>query len=413
MPDRADRGSARPERDFAMPDSRRFTALVRTRCDYTGESYRVLHGRLNDPSVRNGRIPDATNADQAQVESDVLTALVQLGVWTAHPLGIARVRPTGGGSVMVHLDSHTELHGGGVFSLSQIAVEALLPYAVPDGELCGVMGLRINGVSRNDLHLGRVGTNSTIVIRGVPGARWRTHIDERRRTLEAERLIPLWDQPSESGHERAWRTTHPWIAELSRTYAWLGSALLRRTALFHTASSAWSTRSWRDGATWVFEMTSDADAPTDHDSFLTRLTDPAWGTPMRVRESSYCSCDWSRSALFDRECTFELEHLTEPEAVLQLRFVVRNRRPDDWVAGFRARLRRIGADPRWIDRVLPTVDPDLANCRERQARHDLNRMFTAFDSEGASSVHPGSGGAGWSEQRRLSSRSQETSGTAD
>ncbi|MFJ2891931.1 hypothetical protein ACIO53_38465 [Streptomyces sp. NPDC087305] len=327
----------------------RLTALARTRITYTGEPYQFALEALKNARTPTP-LPDSTG-DQALLESQVLSKLGDGGSWSAHPTGIANVRLSPGRPIVVHLDSHVGLSQGGSCPVAWHALDRLLPYASTGIQVDGVLGLRIGAIRGRDLHLTLAETESRLIIRGVPGTTWEDYLDERWDDLVRLRAAPLWRSPSFSDLERRDEQSHPLVRGAEKDIAWAGAGLLRRIALFHTSSSAYSTRSWISGSEWIFELDTRHGIRLDHDTLLARLTDPVWGMPLRVVKH-HCTCDdpplehdW-----YMRQCTYELAHSDGPRCGLQFRF-----RWGRAAYGKDARkqLERLGADVGWLDRVLP------------------------------------------------------------
>ncbi|MBC3992025.1 hypothetical protein H8N00_24700 [Streptomyces sp. AC563] len=271
------------------------------------------------------------------------------GEWWAHPVGIAGVRLMPGQPIVI-LDSHSGSRLGRKFPMADYALAHLLPSAEPGVQVGGVMRLRVIGVRKVDLHLGLAGTGSRLVLRGVPGTRWRPLLAQRRRDLEENGFVPLWDEVEPSPYELEDEREFVSLMQTGRDLAWLGSGLLRRIAIFRNFSTAYSTRSWITGYRWIFELDTHRDVPLAHDTFLDCLMDDVWGLPLRITR---CHCDCSLQGTTRRgyQCTFYLEHQRpDVPGVMQIRF-----RWGDPVYGddARQRLEDLNADREWLDRVLP------------------------------------------------------------
>ncbi|MFJ3444035.1 hypothetical protein ACIPM2_22995 [Streptomyces sp. NPDC086081] len=332
-----------------MTTGGRLTRLARTRRLYTGEPYQLTRDALHGGDNRSP-IPRADGA-QARLEGEVLARLGTGGQWWRHPLGIAFVHP-GSDSALVRLDSHTRFSSGTPYPRSAHALDRLLPSAEPEVQVTGVIGLRVAGIRGADLHLTLSGSDARVVLRGVPGTRWEPLLEERRLRCEEAGCPPLWRSPSLTDYEKADISAfgESWRAE--RDLDWLGSALLRRVGLFHTAGTAYSTRSWITGDEWIFELDTVLEAPPGHDDFLGRLMDPVWGPALRV-DRFHCSCHERRDPddrFYLRQCTYHLKHRALPRGGLQLRF-----RHGHAVYGSdaRATLEDLGSPTKWLDRVLP------------------------------------------------------------
>jgi hypothetical protein len=282
--------------------------------------------------------------------------LAQGGEWWAHPVGISRVRTSPGEGVVVYLDGHTELPDGQPLAMSSYAVALLLPSAQPGIQVDGAPGVRVEAIEGTDLHLTRVGGNSRLVLRGTPGTRWRQELSDRRRSLDSDGFPPLWQEPVLSTFERDHESRYPGVTKRDRDFAWLGSGLLRRIALFCTSTSSYSTRSWLADGEWKFELDTRHDVQLDHKTLLELLRDSAWGLPLRINHS-YCSCDdppHPNNRWYTRECIYHLVHAEGDPGGLQIRFSHRNK-PG---INVREKLKRLGADPKWLDSVMPRSTAD-------------------------------------------------------
>jgi hypothetical protein len=332
----------------------RLANRIRMRCLYTGESFRHLKG---SPMAIDNKCPiPLATGDQALLESQVMAHLAHGSEWWAHPLGISKVFIDSREATVVHLDGHTELSDGKTFPMDSYAIGHLLPYAEPGVQVNGAPGLRVEAIRGTELHLTRVGGTSRLVLRGTSSTRWRQELADRWQSLDSDGYPPLWRDQILSSFERDDETKYPRVTKRDRDVAWLGSALLRRIALFHTSSSSYSTRSWLADGEWVFELDTRRDVPLDHDTLLARLTDPVWGLPLRINRS-YCSCDGPPlpdDRWYTRQCTYHLAHTGGRPGGLQIRF--RHYPPAGGTP--REKLKRIGANPSWLDRVMPGIPAD-------------------------------------------------------
>jgi hypothetical protein len=249
--------------------------------------------------------------------------------------------------------------------MSSYALDRLLPSAEPGVQVFGVPGLRIAKVRGADLHLTLAGRGCGLVLRGRKGTCWRSELRQRRESERNREDAPaLWSEASLTSYERDHIREFP--NALDQDLAWLGSGLLRRVALLATASSAYSTRSWITGDEWIFELDTVRGVTLDHNAFLDKLMDPVWGLPLRI-ERHHCACHQHRYAEYMHQCTFHLEHTGEEPGIMQIRF---RYVPEMYGAtGSRELLERLGADPSWLNRVLPSSDvPDVRRFR-RSAEH--------------------------------------------
>jgi len=300
-------------------------------------------------------ILDATEA-QARIEAEILAKLGTGGQWWSHPLGIAHVR-SAPGAALVQLDDHTVFGRGRIYPRSAHALDKLLPIAEPGVQVTGVIGLRVADIEGADLHLTLSGESCRVILRAVPGTRWERLLDERWQRHEEAGFPPLWRSLSLTDQEESDIRGFKESWEAERDLDWLGSSLLRRIALFHTAGSAYSTRSWITGDEWIFELDTVLGAPPGHGDFLERLLDPVWGPALRI-DRYHCSCDEPRDTderFYLRQCTYHLRHRELPLGGLQLRF-----RHGHAVYGsdVRTTLEGLGSPVKWLDRVLPRSSQD-------------------------------------------------------
>jgi hypothetical protein len=274
------------------------------------------------------------------------------GFWWAHPTGIARIDADVDGAV-VHLDPATRSESGSSFALAEHVLGALLPYASPDGqEIAGVNGLRVHAVAGNKLRLGFAGDRGSLTLRAEPGTSWWALLAEHDARVLGGGYRKLWTACNITATELHARTQFNLTYTAERDLSWLGSALLRRVGLFASAACSYSTRLWISGRELVIELDTAPEAKLDHDHFLGRLTDTALGVRLEVSER-YCTCTRTReSAEGARQCVYHLRDPLRPGG-LQMRF--RSIEPPTTL--FR-RLRELGAEPAWLERVLPSETYD-------------------------------------------------------
>jgi hypothetical protein len=340
-----------------MTSGGRLEKLARTRRLYTGEPFAVaksaMRGRDNRHPIHSGPLP------QAHLEAEIFAKLCSGGQWWAHPLGLSHVQ-SATKSAVVHLDSHTTFGSGTPYARSGHALDQLLPSAEPGVQVNGVVGLRVVGIDGTDLHLTLVDSASHLVLSGIPGTDWAEELDERWRRYEKAEAPPLWQQPKLTAFEEAHIRDYPETWKAERDLDWLGSSLLRRIAIFQTSSTAYSTRSWITGDTWIFELDTVRGIRLEHDVFLRRLMDPVWGLPLHIEEQ-YCSCRPEQElgdSTYTLQCTYYLVHRGTDGGGLQLRF---RHGPRVYAGRTRSKLERLGASVKWLDRVLPERSPDVAS----------------------------------------------------
>jgi hypothetical protein len=162
----------------------------------------------------------------------------------------------------------------------------------------------------------------------------------------------LWQEPTLSSFERDDEAEYPRVRKRDRDFAWLGSDLLRRVALFYTTNFPYSTRSWLADGEWVFELDTQREVQLNHKKFLDLLKDPVGGLPLRISQS-HCSCDdppLADDGWYMRQCTYHLVDKEGRPGGLQIRFRHRSKLGSN----VREQLKRSGADPKWLDCVMPS-----------------------------------------------------------
>ncbi|OLE27517.1 MAG: hypothetical protein AUG49_05100 [Catenulispora sp. 13_1_20CM_3_70_7] len=332
---------------FSDKNSRRYR-------DYTGDGYQharkvLLASRVFDP------LP-AASGTQELLEAQVMQYVGAGKAWWAHPLGIAGTRITDNG-LLVFLDGRTELSTQKTYPMSAYAAENLLPVAEVGSQVFGAIGLRAHVRSSTDLVVTTIEGDGEVVLRAAgdedpeEDADWAVTLARRSTDLvDDTALLPLWQQPGMTAHEQGDIASHPLVRQGERSMAWIGSALLRRIALFHTASVAYSTKSWINPGEWIFEMAADSRAEGDHDLMLDQLSADRWGLPVDVVKE-HCGCaSAARNGSESYQCFFRLGHKGGLPGAVQLRFT-RSRLPDrDRMRGL---FQRLGSDRTWLDKVLP------------------------------------------------------------
>ncbi|MGP3927939.1 hypothetical protein [Streptomyces sp. 8N616] len=318
---------------------------------YTGEPHQLALEALRHADNRIP-IPQAST-QQAYLESQILAHLNSGGWWWAHPLGISAIRPSDRWPVVL-LDSHTELSGGAAHPMSDFAIVQLLPYAEPGIQVHAIPGVRVAATRGADLHLAMIGTDARVILRATKGTNWRQELSERRESLLDGKLHPLWEEPGLTHYEREHEAEAPLTMRAERNLAWLGSGLFRRIALFHTSSSAYSTRSWIQSDEWRIELDTATGVSLDHNGFLARLCDRSWGIPLKIeRHNCTCHLQFPPNRPLSRQCTYYLAHTHDDSGELQIRFRSERAFEDD---GVRATLESVGAEQSWLNRVLPATE---------------------------------------------------------
>ena len=318
--------------------------------EFTGEPYQYLRGLSAD--ARPGLLPDA-DEDQAIVEAQVMEHLGGGSQWWAHPLGFASLRISTAFGIVINLDHFTVLSNDRFYDMARFALDRLLPYAEVGLQVNGAIGLRVDRVAGRDLVLRSVVGTGRVILRGVAGTNWSQLLKERWEDFASDpAFVPLWGEPVLTAHEQDHIDQYALTWRADQRLAWIGSALLRRVRLFETHSLAYSTRSWITGDEWIFELDTANDVTLKHDLLLDRLTEKPWGLAVEISSSSHCDCASAAEQRRRPHCTFYLGNDQGLEGTIQLRFrsvsVSSADRQDE-----RQTLVRVGADARWLDRVLP------------------------------------------------------------
>lgn len=332
---------------FSDKNSRRYR-------DYTGDGYQ--HARSVLPTSRVFDPLPAASGAQERLEAQVMQYVGAGKAWWAHPLGIAGTRITDHG-LLVLLDRCTELSTEKTYPMSAYAAENLLPVAEAGSQVFGAIGVRAHVRSSADLVVTSVDGGGEVVLRAArgedpdEGTDWPEILARRSADIvDDAALLPLWQQPEMTVHEQDDLAGHPLVRQDERSMAWIGSALLRRIGLFHTASVAYSTKSWINPGEWIFEMAADSRAEGDHDLLLDQLSADRWGLPVDVVKE-HCGCaSAARIGSDSYQCFYRLGHKDGLAGNIQLRFT-RSRLSDrDRMRGL---FQRLGSDQAWLDKVLP------------------------------------------------------------
>lgn len=342
-----------------------FAAQARTYCKCTGESFQYVKTNV---TIDPGRPVPSAWGHQAQLEAMVLRQLADRRLRSPHPFGIARVRLMKDNTPIIHLDSD-----GWAFEKkysSRLTVsETLLPHAEPGAEVFGAIGLRVTAADDQDLSVQLLGTDARVVLRTNGRMAWSEHLRSRRDKLVREHgCIPLWEESSLTTHERRHLDKHGWHPA-DTDMAWLGSALLRRIALLRTFGNAYSLRLWTNFEDWVIETSTRRDVPLNHCGLMSWLTDPRWGAGLTLQGDS---CECRADSLFDTCCRFNLAHNGGQPGRLQMRF---HHERHSHTTDYRQELEDIGAEARWLDRVLPRQAG--AGGIETPALKELHRRYFA------------------------------------
>ncbi|GLX96761.1 hypothetical protein [Herbidospora sp. NBRC 101105] len=334
-----------------MPAKGRIAQRARIRKTFTGESAQHAQEQLLSSAEL---IPAATDR-QAALESQVMLSLGGGREYWAHPLGIASVLPFKN-RIIIILDGATQSYGQ-PFEMNLHAAQLVLPYAEPEIQVNGVIGLRVSGMSGRDLSLTHLERGGEVILRGVKGTRWHEILSELKDNYREAGLVPLWHLDKQSRHEIDHENAYRKIVNYGTVISWLGSGLLRRVALWHTASTAYTTSSWKSDGDWVFELDSYYGIGNDHGKFLSLLMDAKWGIDLKVEKyTCECKAPWSSSPYHMKACYYYLTNRDSSiPGRLQLRF--RTLGPAYEVQD-REQFLEAGAEPSWVDRVYPALRKD-------------------------------------------------------
>lgn len=176
--------------------------------------------------------------------------------------------------------------------------------------------------------VGLAGTAATLTVRAA--CSWREVLQLRRDEAEGAGAIPRWDPKKPVG---AYEDYEMWLLT---DLASLGSALLRRLAIFHQMGTPYIVDGWENADTWILELTTDDISSCSpqlarrHDEFLALLLDEHLGVPLRI-DNVHCIC--TQPFGYGTACYHTLAPTTGPASWhLQIRF--------RWVPGQHAYVRR-------------------------------------------------------------------------
>ncbi|MEU4496996.1 hypothetical protein AB0F96_27025 [Streptomyces sp. NPDC023998] len=325
--------------------ARYFAACTST--DYLIGWQRLSADRARDP------IPD-TSGDQALLEASLLERLGGTFDYCAHPVGIASIDP-GPDRITVRIDP---LMGLRQSPLALHSLAMLLPtrYVGVESNLDepgGIMGLRIAGLDDQGLYLSMAGTTAAATLTGPTAVQWSTYLATHRAWCSENHLQPLWDTPRLHPDERAFTASAPSLTRHRSETAWVGSGLLRRIALLHTATHPYRVGYWNDGSAWKLDISYAYGARGSHDVFVKQLLHPRWGLPLAI-EHAYCECaDGIADAdpASERMCSLRLASHGDRRGGIDFRFRAATRQCD--LSTRHAALASAGAAPSWLKRAFP------------------------------------------------------------
>ncbi|MFF2085450.1 hypothetical protein ACFVVM_16875 [Nocardia sp. NPDC058176] len=310
---------------------------------YTGESMQYAKRGLSID--RDAPVP-AVHGAQARLESWLFTALSFGPMWAAHPFAISRVRPTAEGTLMVFLD-RSVVGLSEPWDAAETVLECLAPVADSEGGfLTGIPGLRIHSLGGTDLEVTLSGTSARVVFRAASGVSWRRALEAVNEGYDVALQRLTWNDGALTEAEQHCMDTR---ARVQGHLDWLCSGLLRRIGLLHFGTTSYMFSGWTSGPMLKMELTSARATGSYHDSFIAALTDSTWGLPLTVRKRR-CHC--TEGGQPSDSCWIELapEGIATDKNTLQLRFSYDS---DDDLNQLVPELRSVGADPGWLQRVLP------------------------------------------------------------
>lgn len=297
------------------------------------------------------------SAARARFDAAVMEQVCRAGgFYWAHPFGVAAVhaRPA---ETVLELDDRTVIDRTKPHDQRPTMADFIIRHLLPSHEgqgvtqVDGIPGLRLAsgfGRLRRDLHLVEVDGPGHVVLRAAAGTNWQHILREVERDVRAAGFEPLWKTPAITPQEVAHAEGLPHREATLSRLASIGSALLYRINLFYAASAAYTTSSWVSDR-WIIEMRAVRAAGHPHRDIVAAFTDPVWGLPLVLDErTTNCHCS-SRPTPWETQCDFSFRD-PSTGGELELRF---RRRPDT-PNGARTDYTDVGADPAWLDKVLPT-----------------------------------------------------------
>lgn len=297
----------------------------------------------------------APPAARARFDAVVMEQVCRAGgFYWAHPFGVAAVH-AGPAETVLELDDRTVIDRnkprGQQPTMADFIVRHLLPFHEGQGatQVDGLPGLRLGcgfGGPRRNLHLVEVDGPGHVVLRAAAGTNWRRILREFERDVRAEGFTPLWREQAITPQEVVHAEGLPHREATLTRLASIGSSLLYRINLFYAVSVAYTTSSWVSDR-WIVEMQAARAAGHPHNDIVAAFTDPVWGLPLVLDEKS-CSCA-AQPTPWETRCDFSFRD-PSTGGELELRFRCRPRTPDN----ARANYTDAGADPAWLDKVLPT-----------------------------------------------------------
>ncbi|MFE1876422.1 hypothetical protein ACFW9N_37110 [Streptomyces sp. NPDC059496] len=301
----------------------------------------------------------AASPAQALLESRLLEQLGTSPDLCAHPFGIAALSSGTRTSLTLHLDAYI---GQERYSFPEHCLSRLLPAAPTSGsddDLPGIPGLRVRGIEARgrQLRLNMVedlGPDVELVLalpRGLAEG-WEEIERGHRRWCEDNGMRPLWTSPATDPMESACLNAYPTLERARARRSVVGSALLRRIAVFHTVAAFYRVQCWDDGDSWKIDARTAHPRAYWHDQLIQRLCHPRWGLPVNVSHR-FCHCaepyapyQWGHTCSF----YFGGQSAGEADPIYLRVHASPEGRDYDWQI---RTLRQVGAPEGWMARALP------------------------------------------------------------
>lgn len=261
----------------------RISKLAVRRCQYTGETYQQARDEVQR---RHTPLRAAAGAAQREFEAALFHEVVDSPTdFTEHAFGFRRVRPF---PDRVELEVESQ-------QVAERLLHAVLAVSDPDGEVRGVLGLRVRQRTAKGIEVHQAGRATSAWLTGLSPAWWRRA--EAAVLEETADLAwrPLWRgpqrwAPEEAEFDRRWNRGE-WAAQFTAG-AWCSSGLLRRLPLFHTVLPV-DVVSGHKGlpiagyegngpVRWCLSLDHRRGVPYLKDELVQALTDPQLGLPVAV-----------------------------------------------------------------------------------------------------------------------------------
>ncbi|MEU3619804.1 hypothetical protein ABZ725_47095 [Streptomyces sp. NPDC006872] len=248
------------------------------------------------------------------------------------------------------------------YSFPEHCLSRLLPAAPAPGsgdEPHGIPGLRVSSIDARgrEMRLHMVedrGQAATLVLafpRGLPEG-WEEVERRHRHWCEGNGLRPLWKSPGLDPVESAYINAFSSLERSRSRRAAVGSALLRRIALFHTVTAFYRVQCWDDGDSWKIDARTAHPLAIWHDQLLQRLCHPRWGLPVQVSHR-FCHCAEPDSPYqWGHTCSFyfgDRDTREDDPVYLRVHASPEGRDYDRQIET----LRQVGAPEAWMARAFP------------------------------------------------------------